>query len=234
MSTSMDGGVPEGSRARRADEHGLTRRHDPRAGEGGRDRHAETGAADLRERQERAYGGMKIGAAFFGWLTAVGLTVLLAAVVAATGTAIGMSTKTSVDEAVADASGDPQAVGIAGVVATLLILLVSYFAGGYVAGRMSRFDGARQGVAVWLWAVVVAVLAAVLGLVAGDRFDALAQLDALPRIPVGTGDAVTTGVIALVVVAVVTLVGAVLGGRAGMRYHRKIDDTALDDIALDD
>jgi hypothetical protein len=45
----------------------------------------------------------------------------------------------------------------------LVLLLISYFAGGYVAGRMARFDGAKQGIAVWLWALIVAVIVAILG-----------------------------------------------------------------------
>lgn len=148
---------------------------------------------------------MKFGAAFFGWLAAVGLTVLLAALVAGTGSAIGFSTDTTVQ----DAANNAKDVGIAGPVALLVILLIAYFAGGYVAGRMARFDGAKQGIAVWLWAVLVAVVIAVLGLIAGDRFDVLSQLDALPSIPVSTDDATTTGIIALVTVAAVTLIGAI-------------------------
>jgi hypothetical protein len=33
----------------------------------------------------------------------------------------------------------------------------------------------------------------------------------------------TTGIITAIVAAVITLGGAVLGGVAGMRYHRKVD-----------
>jgi uncharacterized membrane protein YfcA len=34
--------------------------------------------------------------------------------------------------------------------------------------------------------------------------------------------------VALVAVAVVSLVGAVLGGLAGMRFHRKVDQAAFE------
>ena len=48
-----------------------------------------------------------------------------------------------------------------------MALAVAYFAGGYVAGRMSRFDGARQGLGTWLLGLVVTVVLAVVG--AGAR-----------------------------------------------------------------
>lgn len=239
MSTSTTGGQPDRER-RRVDEAGLTRRHDAQDqvdhDRTARDRARETARreevvsrTDVQDRQRAAFGGMKLGSAFFGWLTAVGLTVLLAALVAATGTAIGFSTQSSVDDAADDATSNVQTVGVVGAVVLLVILLVAYFAGGYVAGRMARFDGAKQGLGVWLWAVLVAAVGAVLGIVAGDRFDVLAKLDALPSIPVSADDATTTGVVALVTVAVVTLAGAVLGGLAGMRYHRKVDRAGFDE-----
>lgn len=233
MSTSMgeENHRRDQDRDRRTDADGLTRHHtdhDPH--DTGRTspskEHRLTDHDSLRTQQKQRFGGMKFGAAFFGWLTAVGLTVLLAAMVAGTGSAIGFSTDTTVQ----DAAKNTKDVGIAGAVALLVILLIAYFAGGYVAGRMARFDGARQGIAVWLWAVLVAIVIAVLGLIAGDRFDVLSQLEALPSIPVSSDDATTTAIIALIAVAATTLVGAILGGITGMRYHRKIDNA---DYTLD-
>ncbi len=34
---------------------------------------------------------------------------------------------------------------------TLLVLVVAYYCGGYVGGWMDPFNGARQGLAVWVW-----------------------------------------------------------------------------------
>ena len=53
---------------------------------------------------------------------------------------------------------------------------------------MARFDGIKQGVAVWVWAIVVAIVVAVLGAVAGDEYNVLQDVDGFPRIPVGEGD----------------------------------------------
>jgi hypothetical protein len=162
---------------------------------------------DSTAEPRRRFGGIRWGSAFFGWVTAMGTALLLSAVGAV---ALGLAMP----------AGGP-ALGVAGAVVVLVVLLVAYYCGGYVAGRMARFTGAKQGLAVWLWALPVAVILAIGGSVMGVRLDTLAG--GLPRIPVVT-DALTTGGVALGVGALVaSLVGAVLGGMAGMRYNRKVD-----------
>ncbi len=180
-------------------------------------------------RQKEEHGGVKIGSAFFGFLTAVGVGVLLTALVAAAGTAIGLSTSGSdaVDAASKATSGSASTIGIVGAVVLLVILFVAYYCGGYVASRMARFDGIKQGLAVWVWALLVAVVIAVLGAVAGSKYDILAKLNSFPRIPVSEGTLTTGGIIAAVAVVVASLAGALLGGLAGMRFHRKVDRTGL-------
>ena len=46
---------------------------------------------DVRARQREEYGGINWGAAFFGWLVAVGVAVLLTGLLAAAGAAIGLT-----------------------------------------------------------------------------------------------------------------------------------------------
>jgi MFS family permease len=87
---------------------------------------------------------------------------------------------------------------------------------------MARFDGVRQGLAVWVIGLVVVLLLALAGAVLGAQYNVFGQLN-LPRIPVDEGTATTAGIITLVAILVVTLVGAVLGGKLGDRYHRRID-----------
>ena len=178
--------------------------------------------------EQEEYGGIKIGSAFFGWLTATGTAVLLTALVAAAGTAVAVSANTDIGRATTQATQNPETVGLVGGLVPLVIMFVAYFFGGYVAGRMARFDGAKQGVAVWLWAVLIAVAVAIAGAVGGSQFNVLAQLNSFPRIPVNEGTLSTAGTIALVALAIVSLAGAVLGGMAGMRFHRKVDKAGLD------
>jgi MFS family permease len=170
----------------------------------------------VRARQRDEYGGTNWGAAFFGWLVAVGLGALLVALLSAAGTAIAIS---EIDEATGSAA---ETVGIVGGILILAVTLIAYFAGGYVAGRMSRFDGARQGLGVWIWSIAIAIVLAILGAVAGSEYNLFAGLE-LPRIPVDEGDVTTGGLILLALVLVGTLLAAMAGGKAGERYHRKVD-----------
>ena len=174
--------------------------------------------------QHDRFGGIKWGAAFFGWLSANGLAVLLIALISAAGVAVGLTQGVpSASEATSNAGG----IGIGGGIALLVVLFLAYLAGGYVAGRMARFDGVRQGIAVWVIGLLAVILLAVLGLVFGSEFNVLAQLN-LPRIPIDEGTATTAGIIALVAVLLVTLLGAVLGGKLGDRFHRKVDRAGFD------
>jgi hypothetical protein len=109
----------------------------------------------------------------------------------------------------------------------LVILLVAYYAGGYVAGRMSRFAGPRQGLGVWVIALVVTVILAAAGALLGAEYNVLSQLN-LPRIPVDEGSLTTGGLIALAAIVVGTLLAAVAGGKTGTRFHRKVDRAGLD------
>ena len=188
------------------------------------------GRREVVAREKDRYGGVKIGSAFFGWLTATGTAVLLTALLAAAGTAVGLATGTTAGEAASEATSDPGTIGLVGAIVLLALLFLAYYCGGYVAGRMARFNGARQGVAVWLWALFIAVLVALLGAVAGSEFNVLADLNSFPRIPVGEGDLSTAGILAVIGVAVASLAGAVLGGIAGMRFHRRVDRAGFDEI----
>ncbi len=210
---------------------------DDRGGrEGVLGRDADRGDVDRRERavvdhesvtraQKERYGGVKVGSAFFGWLTATGMAVLLTALLAAAGAAVGVGNNTDITKATDAASSNSKTVGIVGAIVLLVIVLVAYYCGGYVAGRMARFNGIRQGVAVWVWTLVIAVVLAVLAAVAGQKYNVSATLNIFPRIPVKEGTLTTAGVIALIVVAVAALIGAILGGLAGMHYHRRVDHT---------
>jgi len=178
--------------------------------------------------ENRRFRGVKFGSAFFGWLTAFGAAALLTALVGAIGAAIGVNTGTTVDEAADAAAENAETVGIVSIIAVAVVLFVAYLAGGYVAGRMARFSGALQGVAVWVWGIVIALLVAILSMVLGAQWDILANLDSFPRIPMADS-ATTTGIITAIVAALITLGGAILGGMAGMKYHRRVDNVGLGD-----
>ena len=177
----------------------------------------------VRARQREEFGGINWGAAFFGWLVAVGLGALLVGLLAAAGATVGL---TALSET--DAAGNASEIGLGGAIALLVALAVAYFAGGYVAGRMSRFDGARQGIGTWLLGLAVTVVLAIVGAVLGSEYNVLERLE-LPAVPVGDSELATGGALALVIVVIGTLVAAVAGGKAGERYHRKVDRAGFAD-----
>src|SRR4051812_40058859 len=102
--------------------------------------------------QRAVFGGISWGAAFFGWLSANGLAVLRIAWLPAGGVALGRARGVDTAEG---AAAQAETLGIGGGIAILVVLILASLAGGYVAGRMARFDGARQGVAVWLIGLLV-------------------------------------------------------------------------------
>ncbi|WP_051298999.1 YrzE family protein [Arthrobacter castelli] len=176
------------------------------------------------EREKDAYGGIKFGSAFFGWLAATGMTVLLTALAAAITAAVGAATNTQTDQVVQN----PQAAGIWGIVIVLVVLFIAYYCGGFVAGRMARFDGARQGFAVWLWAIVIAIIVTLVGAIVGSQMGGLSSFTSLPQMNVDQSMMTMAGILTLIGLILVTLGGAILGGLAGMRFHRKVDRAGFD------
>jgi hypothetical protein len=193
------------------------------AGAAGATAAAPATAAEARAIQRDRFGGADGTAIFFGWLSALGLAALVMAVVAAAGTRLGFATGVSTG----DAQNNASTIGIVGAAILVVILLVAYYAGGYVAGRMARFDGSRQGFRVWLLGLLVTIAAAVAGWIGGSQYNIFQQLN-LPRIPVKEGDLATGAIITLIVVLVGTLLAAIAGGKAGDRYHARVDAHAWD------
>jgi len=70
-----------------------------------------------------------IGAAFFGWLTATGTAVLLTALVAAAGTAVGLATGSNAREAASNVASASRTTRLVGAIAVLVVVL------GAVAGE---------------------------------------------------------------------------------------------------
>ncbi len=173
---------------------------------------------DVLRREKEEFGGIRFFLAFFGWLTATGAVVLLTAIVTGVLALIGVQTSVSGTPS----KGAEAAAGIVGIVVLAFVLFVGYYIGGYVAGRMARFSGLKQGLAVWLWAVIIAVVVAIVAAVAGSNLGAFKQLSSV-SLPIDGATATGTGIASLLVAIVFSLVGALLGGLGGMRFHRKVD-----------
>lgn len=170
----------------------------------------------MHDRQRVRFGGIQWGSAFFGLLSAIGLAAILLGIVAAAGVTIGVSKIEDVTK------GNADTIGLGGAIAVLAILGLSWFCGGYVAGRMARFDGMRQGIGVWVWTVVIGLLLAIAAIIGGSEYDVFARLN-LPNVAVGNQTLTTGGAITLAAGLIVTVIAAVAGGKVGDRFHRRVD-----------
>ena len=137
----------------------------------------------------RRFGRVDLPAAVAGLLAAIGSVALLAGLAWAVGYDVAQDDDLR--------TGD--------LVAGVAVVVVSSAIGGWVAGRMARYDGGRNGLVT---ALLLLVLAAVVVAVRhGDHPD---------RAPV----------VAAIAVAAALLAGF-LGGRAGEHYHRRADETIV-------
>jgi amino acid transporter len=224
--TFDDGGNVAVAERERTDDRTAVR--EPARAERGNGATAAAGTAALgheaRMRQRDRFGGCNWGAAFFGWLVALGMGVILTAIVAAAGAALGLTQGTSTT----DAQQNADTIGIVGGALLIAISFLAYYCGGYVAGRMSRFDGGRQGFGVWALGLIVTLVVAAAGAIFGDQYNVFEKLD-LPRIPLSASELTTGGAITLAAIVVATLIGAILGGKLGERYHRRVDRAAIVD-----
>jgi membrane protease YdiL (CAAX protease family) len=182
-----------------------------------RDGRAVDPVAAQEVRKER-FGGLNGGAAFFGWLVAVAVSVLLSGIVSAIVAAVGSSAQVTQQQAQSQIGN----IGLAAAIVLLVVLMIGYYCGGYVAGRMSRFSGGSQGLGVWITGVIVTVLMIVLGAIFGSQYDIFNRVN-LPRLPISTSSLTTGGIVAAVLVLAGTLVAALLGGSVGTHYHRRVD-----------
>ena len=188
---------------------------------------------DVVAKEKEQFGGVKVGSAFFGWLTTVGTLILLSGLAAAIITFLGTNgVDTSIDAgggAAGQVEDNVTAMGfdgILGAIIAVVIVFIAYYCGGYVAGRMARFDGAKQGVAVWVWSIVIAIILGILAAVGSRQINSVLPTDMVPQMTM-TNDSVTASLITLGIAVLVSLGGAILGGLAGMRFHRKVDRAGL-------
>lgn len=149
----------------------------------------------------------------FGWLTALGASLILSGIVAAVvGAILGAG----------GASSSATEGGTVGLIGLLITLLLAFIIGGYVAGRLASRSGLKHGLLVPVVALVVTIILAGIGTLLGLSFIENLSGVTLPSAPndapQGLGMILTvTGILALLA----PFVGGAIGGAWGARTGRR-------------
>jgi hypothetical protein len=171
-----------------------------------------SGIAAAHER----FGGIDIPASLVGMLTALSTTLILAGLI---GAALGAVDYQSGLE------GDARDITTWSMIGGVAVLFVAYVIGGWAAGRMARYDGARNGFATGIWTLILGGILAGLGAWIGSDYDVFRNVD-LPQW--FSTDAFTTRAIISGIAAIAAMfAGGILGGLWGEYYHRRADRTIV-------
>jgi hypothetical protein len=142
----------------------------------------------------------------------IGFLVLLAGLLGAAITGFGYQT---------GIEGLEEEVTAGGMIAGLVTLFLAFLLGGWVAGRISRYDGLLNGFVVVVLTLLTAAVFALLGRWLDSEYNFFGQVG-LPTWfteNAGTTEAIAGGIAAFVAM----LLGALLGGWLGERWHQRAD-----------
>jgi len=175
-----------------------------------------------KERRELAadagFGGFSLTSVLAGVLVAYGAFAILVGVAAAVVGALDVDT---------DLSTDWETLGTTGGLVVAGLLLLAYLFGGYVAGRMARRNGLAHGVGVLvLGVVIVGAVAALARSSAGT--DTIADNLRSLGIPTTTDEFGQAGTVAGIASLIALVVGSLMGGVLGERWHARLFARAVD------
>ena len=176
-----------------------------------------------RERRELAndagFGGFSFTSVLAGVLVAYGAFAILLGVAAAVVGATGGET---------DLSTDWETLGTAGGLVVAGLLFLAYLFGGYVAGRMARRNGLAHGAGVLILAVVIVGAVAALVRSSGTPTDTIADNLRSLGLPTTGDEYGQAGTVAGIASLVALIVGSLLGGALGERWHARLFARAAD------
>jgi hypothetical protein len=168
--------------------------------------------------REAGVGKLSFISVLAGTLVAYGAFAVLAALVGAAAAASGLDNDLS--------SNDWARLGAGSAIAAAVVLLIAYLFGGYVAGRMARRAGLLNGLAVFVLAIV---LIAAVGAIVAAQADADAIRSNLRSlgIPTSGSEWSDIGTLAGIASLAAMLLGALVGGVLGERWHSKLTRRAV-------
>jgi len=184
----------------------------------GRDRNDDFTARDtvVREKPIAARGGVSLTTIVTGALVAIGAFFLLSTIVGAVLSQTGVTAEEL-------AEGNAVDTGIAGGIALLVAWFLSFAWGGYTAGRMGRGSGFLNGLLVPFGVIV---LAAIVGAIAWvfNTSEGWNLPSPTQRLQVdGEFTSVDYGIGLALVTLGVMLLGSIVGGILGARWHTKLE-----------
>src|SRR5688572_21473563 len=179
-------------------------------------------AAEEREDRLRdMYGGVDWLASFLGLVFAIVLGAVFSTVAGLVLVPFGITPEIS--------GGQIGASVITGLALLGVLIFLTFFFGGYVAGRLARFDGGRNGVMVLVWVFIVVLILALAALIFSGFLPA-AIAAGVGNVASGAASTVTdlagagvAGIVTGAAALLLALLGGFLGGRLGSRYHTEID-----------
>jgi hypothetical protein len=175
-----------------------------------------------RERRELAsdagFGGFSLTSVLAGVLVAYGAFAILAGLAAAALDAFGDDT---------DITTNWETLGTTGGLVVAGLLFLAYLFGGYVAGRMARRNGLLHGAGVLVLGIIVVTAVAALARSSADP-DAIASNLRSLGIPTTADEWGEAGTVAGIASLIAVVVGSLLGGALGERWHARLFARAVD------
>jgi hypothetical protein len=178
----------------------------------------------VEEREDRLrdmYGGVDWLASFLGFVFTVVLASIFSAIAGLVLVPFGFPPELL--------EGQLGASVLTGLAVLGVLIFLTYFFGGYVAGRLARFDGGRNGAMVLAWTFIVALILALVAVVFSG-FLPSGMAEVVRNLAQGTASTVgnlagagTAGIVVAVAALLLALLGGFFGGRLGGRYHTEID-----------
>jgi hypothetical protein len=184
-------------------------------------RGAEVDMTSIRER----FGGADVLAGILGMFTASGVLVFLGSLLLAGNAGIGYQLNQI------DIDGNLQEVEVVGSIVAIVVVLASFFVGGWAAGRIARYDGGINGIGAALWFILLVAIFGALGLWFRQEYNAFAGVD-LPNWfgQLGADDLTLKAIAGALAGIVAALLGGYVGGIVGEQYHRDVDAALVDEV----
>lgn len=193
----------------------------------GAQQYQEPSGSELRtrvvRRQKERYGRVQMLPGLFGWLVGLAVIGLLLTGAQRFAGGLGITSMPAHPATILlDLNGTEAGTGpaLGWGLALVVCCFIGFLVGGIAAGRAARFSGAKQGLGLFWWAVIAALVATALNLVFGFTPDST-------PFPVSAqalgGSDLLSGALGALGTAVIALVAGTLGGLWGTAFHRRAD-----------